>query len=108
MATVRHSGTAGCAITANKVGLDPDYLNRKVYYLSGGEQQKVAITRVLPKPFELILADEPTGNLDEKNAKEIVKLFKTIQRRCAFICILFIGDLHFRKPYNVGQRITAQ
>lgn len=62
-----------------KVGLDGSYLNKKVYYLSGGEQQKVDIARVLLKPFELILADEPTGNLDEKNAMEIIKLFKDIQ-----------------------------
>lgn len=65
--------------TLKKVGLDPDYLKKKVYYLSGGEQQKIAIARVLLKPFELILADEPTGNLDEKNTREIIKLFKDIQ-----------------------------
>lgn len=62
------------------VGLSARYLKQKVYQLSGGEQQKVAIARMMLKPCELILADEPTGNLDEKNKKEIIALFKTLQQ----------------------------
>lgn len=48
--------------------------NQKVYKCSGGEQQRIAIARLLIKPCELILADEPTGSLDEKNKEEIFKL----------------------------------
>lgn len=63
-----------------KVGLDFSYLNKKVYQLSGGEQQKVAIARMMLKPYELVLADEPTGNLDCKNKNEVIDIFKDIKK----------------------------
>ncbi|RAS78360.1 ABC transporter ATP-binding protein [Priestia endophytica] len=49
-------------------------LQQKVHQLSGGEQQRVAIARILLKQCELILADEPTGSLDLKNRNEIMEL----------------------------------
>lgn len=58
-----------------KVGLNTECKNQKVFELSGGEQQRIALARVMLKPCEIILADEPTGNLDEDNKKKIIDLF---------------------------------
>lgn len=56
-----------------KVGLK-DKENEKVYKLSGGEQQRVAVARLLFKKCDIILADEPTGSLDRANGDNILKL----------------------------------
>lgn len=63
------------------VGLSTDLCNQHVYMLSGGEQQRVALARVLLKPGDLILADEPTGNLDEYNSQFIFSLLKKISNQ---------------------------
>ncbi|HEU0872870.1 TPA: ATP-binding cassette domain-containing protein [Streptococcus pneumoniae] len=57
-----------------KVGLSSDYLHQKIYELSGGQAQRVAIVRMLMKPRKIILADEPTGALDGEIGKEIIRL----------------------------------
>jgi|SRR5690554_1154282 len=62
----------------SKVGL-AGFEQKKVFQCSGGEQQRIAIARLLLKPCELILADEPTGNLDEGNKRIIFKLLKMLQ-----------------------------
>lgn len=49
-------------------------LHQKVYQLSGGEQQRVALARLMLKRCDLILADEPTGSLDRANAKRVMEL----------------------------------
>lgn len=69
----------------NKVGLPNNILNKKVYKLSGGEQQRLAIARILLKPCDIILADEPTGNLDDYNKKIIVDLLKSLNK--TIICV---------------------
>ncbi|RMC24154.1 MULTISPECIES: ABC transporter ATP-binding protein [unclassified Lactobacillus] len=58
--------------TLRRVGLE-DYKDSKVYELSGGQQQRVAVARAMIKPSQLILADEPTGSLDEQNRDIIMK-----------------------------------
>lgn len=62
-----------------KVGLK-GYEKRKVFELSGGEQQRVALARVMLKPSKLILADEPTGSLDYENRDVILGLLKELNR----------------------------
>ena len=57
-----------------KVGLSTDYLKHKIYELSGGQAQRVAIARMLMKPRKIILADEPTGALDSEIGNEIINL----------------------------------
>lgn len=58
------------------VGLSDEVLTQKVFELSGGEQQRVAIARNLLKPHNIILADEPTGSLDPENRDLILNLLK--------------------------------
>lgn len=54
----------------------PDKIDEKVYKLSGGEQQRVALARLMFKKCNIILADEPTGSLDEENANNVIKYLK--------------------------------
>ena len=71
----------------DSVGLDEDEANRRVLKLSGGQQQRVAIARALSYDPDIILADEPTGNLDRDTQKEIMDIFRDLanQGKCVIL-----------------------
>jgi len=70
-----------------KVGLE-GYDKRKVFELSGGEQQRVALARIILKPSKLILADEPTGSLDLKNREIVMKILCDLNKMGKTIIIV--------------------
>lgn len=77
------------------VGLD-GYENKKIYQCSGGEQQRIAISRLICKPCELILADEPTGSLDLKNKEIVMELLKRFHENGKTI-VLVTHDVSLKK-----------
>ncbi|WP_146551441.1 ABC transporter ATP-binding protein [Rummeliibacillus sp. SL167] len=60
-----------------EVGLS-EKLEQKVYSLSGGEQQRVALARLMMKQCDIVFADEPTGSLDRKNALQVIDILKKL------------------------------
>lgn len=61
-----------------RVGIDKEKADRTVLKLSGGEQQRVAIARCIATDEPIIVADEPTGNLDEDTEEKIIGIFKEL------------------------------
>lgn len=70
-----------------KVGLSEEEANRRILKLSGGQQQRVVIARAISYEPDIILADEPTGNLDAETQSEIIDIFKMLagEGKCIII-----------------------
>ena len=79
-----------------KVGLG-DRMQHTPAQLSGGQQQRVAIARSLIVDPEVVLADEPTGNLDSKTGKEIMELLKDLNKKEKKTVVLVTHDNHLAK-----------
>lgn len=74
--------------------------DRLVKSLSGGEKQRVAIARALINKPELVLADEPTGNLDSYNTEEVLKLLVHLQKKLSLTLIIATHDYAIAKKAN--------
>ncbi len=87
-----------------RVGIKEELFNKRSYNLSGGEKQRVAIARALVNKPQLIIADEPTSNVDENNAKLLMALLSDLQKSFSTTVIIsthskkiasFCDSVHF-------------
>ena len=85
-----------------KVGIDRETADRKILKLSGGEQQRVGIARALSHDPEILIADEPTGNLDKETEAEILKIFTDLAHTDGK-CVIIVT--HSRKVTNIADVI---
>lgn len=83
------------------VGITEDLHHKKVAQLSGGQQQRVAIVRAMITGADIIVADEPTGNLDEETGREMIALFLKIAHEQNKIVILVTHDSDIAKRSDV-------
>lgn len=103
LAMIRKSNSSGVSIedALSRVGLG-DKLDSKVYTLSGGEQQRVALARLMIKKCDLILADEPTGSLDKNNAERVLQILADLNKQGKTIILV----THDEDIKNRGWRVV--
>ena len=85
----------------NMVGMDETFYKRYPSMLSGGEQQRVSIARALATGSSILLADEPTGNLDTENGDIIVSILKNLAHNNDFCVIVVTHDLEIASVTDV-------
>lgn len=88
------------------VGIDKETAKRKANRLSGGEKQRIAIARALINNPEIILADEPTGNLDIENSNMIVDIFLKLAHEYDKCVIMVTHNLDIAKMCDVEYSIS--
>ena len=89
-----------------RVGIMGDKLKRFPSNLSGGEQQRVAIARSLASGAKIILADEPTGNLDVANSENIMEILKGLAHEDGYCVIVVTHDLDVAKASDIMYRMS--
>ena len=89
------------ALLLEQVGIDKSYYNRLPSSLSGGEKQRVAIARALISDPKLIICDEPTGNLDNDNKKQVLHILTKLKLKGHSIIVV----THDEEVANEGNRI---
>lgn len=93
--------------TLRTMGLDDEHINRNVMKLSGGQQQRVAIGRALVSPAPIILADEPTGNLDEATAGDIIDILHRVTKRDNKCVIVVTHSKRLAKTADIVLRLKT-
>jgi len=88
-----------------RVGLTKEECKRNVLKLSGGQQQRVAIARALASDAKVILADEPTGNLDEDTAAEIISMLKECAHQMEKCVVIVTHSNELAKQADVILRL---
>jgi energy-coupling factor transporter ATP-binding protein EcfA2 len=96
----------------DRVGLDPAYRERKVTELSSGQKQRVSIGCALMLQPRLIVADEPTGNLDEATGEQVMRLLEDIRQEERTALLLVTHHLPFsrrlRRQYRLHQGVLEE
>lgn len=93
-------------ILLGNVGITEEQYRKFPAMLSGGEQQRVAIARALASSAGVILADEPTGNLDTENGTIVIELLKRLVREESYCVIVVTHDLSIAAQADVVYRMT--
>ena len=94
--------------TLLELGLDENQIKRNVLQLSGGQQQRVAIARSLVSEAPVILADEPTGNLDPKTAGDIIDLLKSLAEKTGKCVIVVTHSKEVAQASDITLELKAK